>query len=304
MVNARSIKPAPAKINLHLAVGARRDDGYHPIASIFQAVSLHDTVTVELLDSTGIELVCDCDCATEDNTAYKAAQLFLSAAGDGLLWPVPGLKITINKRIPSGAGLGGGSSDAAATLRALSEMLPGFVSDGQLASIAAGIGSDVPFFLETACARVSGRGERLSPLVPRTDYALVLVNPGFSISTGIAYGTLDAFRESGMLGPAHSIAELSSELDRVTDQYAVEPLKNWSFRNDFYPAMERQYPRLSFCRDALLAAGAMFVSMSGSGSCMYGAFKDADAANMAIKALSVDFDPIMAFPLARLSDSI
>lgn len=107
-----------------------------------------------------------------------------------------------------------------------------------------------------------------------------------------------------MLEPACSIAELSSELDRVSDQFSVEPPENWSFRNDFYAAMERQYPRLSLCREALLAAGGMFVSMSGSGSCMYGIFKDGDAATAAMGALSVDFDPIVAFPLARLSDSI
>ena len=158
--------------------------------------------------------------------------------------------------------------------------------------------------METACARVTGRGERLFPLSPRTDYALVLVHPGFPIPTRTAYRALDALRASGALEPAGSIAELASELDWVSDQFASTQPKNWSFRNDFFAAMEREYPKLSLCRDALLASGGMFVSMSGSGSCMYGIFEDGDAACRAMRTLSVDFDPIVAFPLARLSDSI
>jgi 4-diphosphocytidyl-2-C-methyl-D-erythritol kinase len=296
--------PAPAKINLHLAVGSRQNDGFHPIASIFQAVSLHDTVTVEFLDSAGIELVCDCGCAPEDNTAYKAAELFLKNARSRGLEPVPGMRISIEKRIPAGSGLGGGSSDAAAVFMILSRTLPGFISDGELKALAAKVGSDVPFFMGSACAKVTGRGETIYPLPGRTDYAVVLVNPGFPSPTSKAYQTLDDCRASGLIGPFRPVEELESELDDVVQDFASISPELWTFRNDFFPAMALLYPRLAVCRDALLAAGGAFVSMSGSGSCMYGIFPDRGKASMAVEELSTDFDPILTFPLARISDSI
>jgi 4-diphosphocytidyl-2-C-methyl-D-erythritol kinase len=181
---------APAKINLSLAVGPRGDDGYHAIGSIFQAISLSDSIELSLMDEPGIRLDCDCDCRVEDNTMYKAALLYTEALRrDGL--SVPGISIRAAKRIPSGAGLGGGSSDAVAVLKALRELIPGTVDDLRLAAMAAAIGSDLPFFLGGSCAAVRGRGELVESIAPRLDYALVLAKPSFSIATKDAYGLLD-----------------------------------------------------------------------------------------------------------------
>jgi 4-diphosphocytidyl-2-C-methyl-D-erythritol kinase len=303
-VSSRVVLPAPAKINLHLAVGGRLHDGFHPIASIFQAISLFDTVTVELRVQGGIEIACDCDCVPEANTAYKAACLFLQRCQSAGLPSVPGVKITIDKRIPAGAGLGGGSSDAASTLRALAGLIPGHVAHEELNAMAAIVGSDVPFFMETVCARVTGRGETIDPIVPRTDYSIVLVNPGFPVATKTAYRRLDEGRVGGLLEPPHPIAEMEAELARVSAEFSGFSPENWNFRNDFYPAMAIEHPGLASCHDALRHAGAMFVSMTGSGSCVFGIFGNGDDASRAGKELAGDFESFITFPLARPTDSI
>lgn len=144
---------APAKINLHLAVGGVRPDGFHSIASLFQAISLQDTVTLSLSTEAGIRLTGECGCLLEDNVAYKAAHAFMMATIESGTLPEYGLDIDICKNIPMGAGLGGGSSDAAATLRGLNMLFPRALERGKLARIALSIGSDVPFFLGTSCAQ-------------------------------------------------------------------------------------------------------------------------------------------------------
>ena len=295
--------PAPAKINLHLAIGDRRNDGFHGIASIFQAVSLHDTVTVELCACAGIELAAECGCPAEQNTAWRAASSFLAAARDSGHKSMPGIRIAIDKQIPMGAGLGGGSSDAASTLVALSLLLPGFVDRSTLLGIAAATGSDVPFFMDSACAAVTGRGEFLMPLESRTDYALVLVNPGFPVSTRDAYGRLDAARAAG-LARGHSGQELSAELSLAIDAYTREPPEDWRFRNDFFNVLVQQLPGLGLCRQALLSAGAVFAAMSGSGSTVFGVFNSRAQAEQAAAVLSSRFACNIALPLAKLGHSI
>jgi len=294
---------APAKINLHLAVGCRRPDGFHAIASIFQAVSLGDTVALSLRQGGGIELEGECGCPVEKNTAWRAATAFLAAAFPGS-GSSPGLKIALTKRIPMGAGLGGGSSDAASTLTGLSALFPGAVDASTLRRIAAETGSDVPFFMDTACAAVTGRGERLAPLVPRTDYTLVIVDPGFSVSTKEAYGTLDEAREQGRASPCPDDASLDEELSRAVRSYGSGGPSAWSFRNDFFDALSPGLPGLQACRQDVLSAGASFAAMSGSGSAIFGAFDTVASAERAVRILSSNYAARMAFPLARLHDSI
>ncbi len=295
--------PAPAKINLHLAVGARRSDGFHAIASIFQAVSLHDTVSVTLRSVAGIELVADCGCPVEQNTVWRAASAFLTAASQSGLKSLPGIAVALDKHIPMGAGLGGGSSDAASTLVALSLLLPGFVDRPTLLRLAATTGSDVPFFMGSACAAVTGRGEILSPLVPRTDYALVIVNPGFPVSTKEAYGRLDAARSSG-LSLGSSDQDLAGALRHAIDAYSHERPEDWRFRNDFFDVLSPELPGLEQCRQALLSFGADFAAMSGSGSSVFGVFSSRAEAERASSALSPRYACTVAFPLAKLRGSI
>lgn len=162
-VTVKSTIQAPAKLNLYLAIGARRQDGYHPIASLFQAVSLADEVVIEASDRPGVRILGDSPCRPEDNTAFKAAEAMLGALRESGAAGAPGFDVRIAKRIPSQAGLGGASSDAAAVLRLLSGLYGGMVPAQRLRDIAASVGSDVPFFLGTACAKVYGRGEVLDP---------------------------------------------------------------------------------------------------------------------------------------------
>lgn len=294
--------PAPAKINLHLAVGGKRDDGFHAIASIFQAVSLHDTVTVEFRPAGGLELDADCNCPAMQNTAWKAASAYLAAASRAGVKPLPGIHIAIDKRIPMGAGLGGGSSNAAATLVALSRLFQGVVDRQTVLGIAAATGSDVPFFMDSACSAVTGRGEFLQPLLSRTDYALVIVDPGFQISTREAYGQLDAARMA-VSSPGPSDDELSEGLRLALDSYLQEPPRAWNFHNDFYPVLTPGLPGLEDCRQALLSAGADFAAMSGSGSSVFGVFSSPMQAERASSMLSARYLCNVALPLAKLENS-
>lgn len=192
---------AHAKINLTLDVGARRPDGYHDISSIMQTIALHDTLTVtRTSDIPGVRLEVTGDesqgvPADESNLVHQAAvRLQKLAAAHGHI-PVTesGLYILLHKRIPSQAGLGGGSSDAAATLVAVNDLLGLAITDSQLAEIGAALGSDVPFFLTGGTARVEGLGERVTALPPLfPPWSMVIVKPSVGISTAAAYAALDA----------------------------------------------------------------------------------------------------------------
>jgi 4-diphosphocytidyl-2-C-methyl-D-erythritol kinase len=195
---------APAKINLQLAVGPLRDDGYHDLVTVFQAVSLYDEVTAATVDGSGDDQVlvsgegADSVPAGPDNLALKAATALAQVAG---LSPDPGrhLEITIRKRIPVAAGLAGGSADAAAALVACNELWQAGLSLEQLSGIAAGVGSDVAFSLLGGTAVGQGRGEQLSPALASGEYHWVLAVADGQLSTPEVYRTLDRLRESGSI---------------------------------------------------------------------------------------------------------
>jgi 4-diphosphocytidyl-2-C-methyl-D-erythritol kinase len=283
---------APAKVNLHLRVYVRRNDGFHGIRSIFQAISLADEIIVgSLKKSNSIEIYGEFDCPVEKTTFYKAVLAWREATGDE-----SGVEIRVGKHIPAGAGLGGGSSDAAATLRAL-EALSGFsIGPRGLASIGARVGSDVPFFLLGAAALVSGRGEIVEPFAAREDFALVLCSPGFSSSTPSAYALLDRER------PDDS-READPDPQALLAAYRGSP-GAWPFANSFEGPLMRAYPALGQAAEALHSSGASFVRMSGSGSTIYGVFEDLEKASSVAKYLS-ERGPegskwLPAFPLARM----
>lgn len=193
-------RAAHAKINITLDVGPRRPDGYHNICSVMQTIGLHDTLTVARAASPGVHLVITGEegggvPSDETNLVHKAAvRLQKIAAARGILpGSESGLQIELHKRIPSQAGLGGGSSDAAAALLAISELFGLHLSSARLTEIGAALGADVPFFLTGGTALAEGLGEQVTPLPPLTPaWPLVVVKPNVGVSTALAYAALDA----------------------------------------------------------------------------------------------------------------
>lgn len=267
---------AQAKVNLALRVGPRRDDGYHDIATIFARIDIADDVVVRVLRS-GMTLAVHRDGtpdhALEDpakNLAATAARAYMQAAG----WPT-GCGIHIEKRIPVGAGLGGGSADAAAVLRALDSMSPQPLGTEALVRIGARLGADVPFFTtDAAMALGTGRGDVIESLTPLSPRALALVMPPFSISTADAYGWLDADRGRG------ASRSLDPESLRAHARDWATLARNAV--NDFQPVIEARHPVIKTCCSALRDAGALLAMMSGSGSAVFGIFEEPpDAAEIA-----------------------
>ena len=178
---------APAKINLTLDIVGVREDGYHLLESIFQAVSVYDKITVKKKWGKGITLdALDCNCPAEKNTAYKAAVAFFRYTG-----LKKGVKITIKKHIPQQAGMGGGSADAAGVLWALNRLFNTRLTVGQLCEIGLTIGADVPFCVMGGTAFVTGIGEGLQPLPALPDCYIVVAQPDRGISTKEAYAAVD-----------------------------------------------------------------------------------------------------------------
>jgi len=242
---------AYAKINLGLRVTAKRDDGFHDIETIFQTISLHDTLTFGPAEA--LTLTCDAPeiPVDETNLVLRAAR----AAG------APPVAIALRKRIPAGGGLGGGSSDAAATLRALGR------PDPQLALT---LGSDVPFFLLGGTAYATGRGESLVPLPSLAGVPLLLVFPPERVATARAYAMLRRF------SPPLGLERVRAMIDDDLFAHATELV------NDFEEPVFAELPHLGALKTRLYELGARWAGMSGSGSTIVGAFRDAEERDMAV----------------------
>ena len=253
---------AHAKVNLGLSVLGRRDDGFHDIDTVMARLALCDELTLEPIPG-GIELEVKGAALPGgiDNLAYRAAALYLAAAA------VPrGVRMVLDKRIPVAAGLGGGSSDAAAVLRALARLYP---SDLELRHLATELGSDVPFFVEDVPAvRAQGRGERLIRLELPPLY-LVLVNPGLEVSAAEAYAALTRFT------PPLDVPGLVDRLEA-----GAAP----GYLNALQPGVVARYPEVASVLRALEAAGLRGVLMSGSGPTCFGlAASEAEAKSVAAR---------------------
>jgi 4-diphosphocytidyl-2-C-methyl-D-erythritol kinase len=258
---------APAKINLYLRITGRRPDGYHELDSIFVPIALCDRVRIELRPhaTRSVALLCDSNDLPVDgrNIAYRAAADFLAAfAIDAQVL------IDLSKRIPVGAGLGGGSSDAGAVLRMLATMCR--ISDAsRVAAIALKLGADVPFFLQPRPARVGGIGERIAPLERFPHLHLVLVAPAFEVSTA------EVFR---LLEPLHWSGPASAENLRKILRREFEP---GLLVNDLATVATTKCPAIGGLISLLDDAGATAAAMTGSGSAVFGIFPTAAAAAQA-----------------------
>jgi 4-diphosphocytidyl-2-C-methyl-D-erythritol kinase len=243
-------------------------DGYHEILSIVQSVPLFDRVRIRSLKEKGIlDVRCDPPIGRGSNIARCAAEAFRAACG-----LQAGLEIRIEKRIPLGAGLGGGSSDAAAVLAGLNRLFSLPLSPARLGELAAGLGSDVPYFLCGSAALMSGRGEKIEVLEPRRDLYLVLVYPGFPISTAEAYRWFDQ-------DPARTAGTIPPE--QLRTRFGGMRPASWGFFNSFQATIERRYPLIAKIRGELEQAGAGLATLSGSGSSVVGVFTEHSAARSA-----------------------
>ncbi len=255
---------APAKINLGLHVLGKRPDGYHNIETVFVAIGWCDEL--EFRPSDTLELICSDPRLPTDKTnlCMAAASLMAKACGVDV-----GATIHLEKHIPYGAGLGGGSSDAAATMRGLSRLWGVTVRDEELVAVAAQLGSDVPFFLNARPSVGEGRGEMLTALerVILPPFVTVVV-PNVQVSTADAYASLrPEKRTRPPLGTMMSSGE-------ATDWKGV-------LRNEFEASIFSMVPELAGIKEKLYDAGAVYASMSGSGSAVYGLFQDEQGASRA-----------------------
>ena len=252
-------------------------DGYHSISSVFHSVALGDILQVSEGRQNGLQVKGDFDCPPEATTIYRAAELFMELNGIEA-----GLEIEVDKRIPVQAGLGGGSADAAGVLVALDRLFPGSGEGTGLAEMGARVGSDVPFFLFGGAAYVSGRGEKVESLQPRTGLGILLIKPAFGMSTARAYAALDSAREGrgwNTVSP-HKIAAAPDPLSDTStaSQMLGRMPSSWTFENDFSALLFESFSEYGMLDAALRDAGAAFVSISGSGSCIYGVFDSLRAA--------------------------
>ena len=247
-----------AKVNLTLDVLGKREDGYHDLKSVMQTISLRDEIEIDVGTGKPWNLLCSmegipCD---ETNLAWKAARVYF----DAMKKDPDGLEIRILKRIPTQAGLGGGSADAAAVLRALNRHYGEPLSVFALAELGAQVGSDVPFCVLSGTAMVEGRGERVRKLPDMPDCIFVVVKPEFSVSTPELYQKID--NVDIVKRPDHKAMEsalLAGDLKKVCDQLC----------NVFDPVVTQDNPELNYIKSLFYNYGAIGYQMTGSGSACF-----------------------------------
>jgi 4-diphosphocytidyl-2-C-methyl-D-erythritol kinase len=257
-------KLSPAKVNLHLRVLRKREDNYHDLATLMQKISLYDELEFSP-SGRGIEIRCPGTTLpeNEDNIVFRAAKKILSHAGCS-----SGITITIHKKIPVAAGLGGGSSNAASTLLALNELFQLDLRTEELMKIGATLGADVPFFLFHGPAWAFGIGDRLEAAHNIPSFWFVLVNPGFEVSTKTVYENLN-------LGLTKEIIHYS-----IPRFWAREYLTTGLY-NDLENVTLKMHPSLGLIKDLLISNGATGALMSGSGPTVFGIFDTEDKAKAA-----------------------
>jgi 4-diphosphocytidyl-2-C-methyl-D-erythritol kinase len=265
---------ANAKINIGLRIIGKRADGYHDLETLFHEIQWHDEI--ELKSSTRLEMVSNSAEAPADdsNLCLCAARLLQETTG-----VTSGASIALRKNIPIGAGLGGGSSDAAAVLRGLNSLWNLKLSNNELRAIAVKLGADVAFFIEGGSAYATGRGERLLHFPFTMPFWILVVVPPVHVSTAWAYGSLK--RKSG-----YAKKNLQTI---VTEQIHNPNTLIADVVNDFEPSVFEAFPMIQQTKEKLLSDGAQFALMSGSGSSVFGLFKSESAAQHAAAAFDTTF---------------
>lgn len=266
---------APAKINMSLDVLRRRPDGYHDVSMVMQAVSLYDYVTVETTDTGSIEIACDyegvpCD---ERNIAYKAAAAFFKYTET----ENSGVRITIDKHIPTQAGLAGGSSDGAAVIFALNKLFSTHLKEKEMCEIGERVGADVPFCIVGGTRLASGTGTNLKKMVPIPRCNIVICKPEVSVSTAEAYAKID----SAKLSHPEFTAEMVKAI-YARDIWMVTSC----MLNDFEIALDLE--DIKAVKKVMLKNKALGACMSGSGSAVFAIFNSEKKAAKCAEALKKD----------------
>ena len=248
---------ANAKINIGLSITAKRQDGFHNIETLFYPVAqwcdqleLRPAVSGFTLEVLGADFTL----AQSENICTKAYSRFAEYVGT----PLKGGHLILHKNIPSGAGLGGGSADAACTLKLINELNNNILTEHELKKIALTLGSDVPFFIDNKPAFATGRGEHLTPFpLDLSAYRIEIVKPDFSISTAEAY----------------ALAKPTPKT-RPLNELLQAPIEDWKYLiiNDFEAVLFPKYPELAVLKQSFYERGALYASLSGSGSALYGIF--------------------------------
>ena len=264
------VENAPAKINLGLKIVSKREDGYHNILSIFQTVDLYDELEITSSRKPGLLCAHPKVPTGSENLVIKAEKLIRKSFDN-----LSRVHFTLNKRIPMGGGLAGGSSDAAATLRGLKTLhnvnIPCYV----LSKYASLLGSDVPFLIKGGTSVVSGRGEIIAPVEWPFDFTYVLVYPDFEVSTAWAYGNLK------------KVGDNNKTYQKMTEKLIAGTLEADEFfektTNDFEETVFGRYPVLSTIKTQLILNGARQALLTGSGSTVLGIFEDKESASHCAK---------------------
>ena len=280
----------PAKINLGLHIHGKREDGFHELETIFQMVSLYDDVELELL-SSGIKLECDTPGVPTDDTnlVCKAALLLRqSYQVEG-----KGVSIRLKKKIPFGAGLGGGSGNAAGVLMGLNRLWDLNIEREKLLALAAELGSDVPFFLTSPCALGMGRGEQLKVLKPCAKFQVLLVFPGFPVATSWVYQNLKL-----------KLTKRENNISILRKNLSLSDITSLGSRlyNDLEPVVIQRFPEVQVVKDELGAWGALGVLLSGSGSTVFGIFDDPEKARVACAGLNGTWERVIVETIESLTE--
>jgi len=290
---------AYAKINLGLRILSQRDDGYHDIETVFHRVHPYDEIGLE--PASDITLTINSRVLPSDNQnlcvkAAKLLQLYIGSEN--------GVHIFLNKNIPIGAGLGGGSSDAASTLTGLIKLWHIDISKKELLKIGLQLGSDVPYFLASGTAYATSRGEILEYFEFTLPYWIVIVYPNIHVSTKWAYEAIRDTRnkkhESKVNDPSSSISLRQNLLDNIHNPMQL----NIVLHNDFEPIVLHKYETIAYAKVSLYAAGAKFAQMSGSGSAIYGLFTSEQDAGDAAGQLGKRYHVFVTPPNFKLEEII
>lgn len=272
---------AYAKINLTLDVLGKREDGFHDLKSVMQTVSLYDTIELDLETGEPWKLICEradipCD---ERNLAWKAARLYCDTTGND----PDGLTIRIDKKIPSGAGMGGGSADAAAVLRALNRYYGNPMTLDALAQLGGKIGSDIPFCVVGGTVMCEGRGEIMRRLPKIPECLIVGCKPEFSVSTPVLFKKIDSVEII-----RHPDNDAMEQAILAEDGYGITR----EICNVFDPVVSEMHPEISHIKGVCIAHGALAAQMTGSGSVVFAVMPDRKSADSAMEELKQTYSQV------------